>query len=259
MILVNSVQFWWTVGLFNNPKFLKCNMEQPFLSDITMHQCYITTSCTCSSLALLHLLLFLCFTFPSQQFRIQILKLAFAIRHLFICIFYGSIHIWWLTCVINLSKKKNPGPRPSTFQRFLICYWNLNSITVHSYVKIYLLKAYLSILKFYIVCLSETYLDPNVPLNDVNLKIQGYELVQSDQPSQHKRGGVCIYFRNSLPLKILNIHYLQESISFELQVGSKIYKFVFLYLSLSQTSDDFEKFTDNLELTLNILAESSSD
>ena len=107
--------------------------------------------------------------------------------------------------------------------------------------------------------MSETYLDPNVPLNDVNLKIQGYELVQSDQPSQHKRGGVCIYFRNSLPLKILNIHYLQESISFELQVGSKIYKFVFLYLSLSQTSDDFEKFTDNFELTLDILAESSSD
>ena len=66
-------------------------------------------------------------------------------------------------------------------------------------------------------------------------------------------------FRNSLPLKILNICYLQESISFEVKVGSKICKFVSLYQSPSQTSDDFEKFTDNFELTLDTLAESNSD
>ena len=130
---------------------------------------------------------------------------------------------------------------------------------MHPYVKISLLKAYLSIHKFDIVCLSETYLDPSVPLHDVNLEIQGYELVRSDHPSQHKRGGVCIYFRNSLPLKILNIHYLQESISFELQVGSKICKFVSLYQSPSQTSGNFEKFMDNFEVTLDTLAESNSD
>ena len=83
-------------------------------------------------------------------------------------------------------------------------------------MKTSILKAYLSAHKFDIACLSETYLDHSVPLHDVSLEIQGYELVGSDQPSQSKRGGVCIYFRNSLPLKILNIHYLQESISFEL-------------------------------------------
>ena len=107
--------------------------------------------------------------------------------------------------------------------------------------------------------MSEAYLDTSAPLHDVNLEIQGYELVQSDHPSQHKRGGVCIYFRNSLPLKILNIHYLQESISFELQVGSKICKFLSLCRSPSQISDGFEKFTDNFELTLDNLAGSNTD
>ena len=63
--------------------------------------------------------------------------------------------------------------------------------------------------------------------------MQGYELVRSDHLSQHKRGGLCFYFRNSLPLKILNVHYLQESISSELQVGSKKYEFVSLYQSPS--------------------------
>ena len=107
--------------------------------------------------------------------------------------------------------------------------------------------------------MSETYLDTSVPLRDINLEIQGYELVRSDHPSQHKRGGVCIYFRNSLPLKILNINYLQENITSELQVGSKIYNFVSLYWSPSQTSDDFEKLSGDFELTLDNLVESNSD
>ena len=246
---------------FQNPKFLKCNMNQSFFSDIKMCQCHITTSCTCSPLVLLHLVLFLRFIFRPRQSRIQILTLAFAIRLLFICIFYGSIHSWLHTRTIDLSNdiEKNPGLRPSFSQIFSISHRNLNSVTAHSYVKSSVLKAYLSIHKFYIVCLSETNLDPSVPLHDVNLEIQGDELVRSSHPSQHKRGGVCIYFRNSLSLKILNIHYLQESKSFELQVGSKICKFVSLYRSPSQTSADFEKFTDNFELTLDTLAGSNSD
>ena len=107
--------------------------------------------------------------------------------------------------------------------------------------------------------MSETYLDPCVPLHHVNLEIQGYKLFRSDHPSQQKRGGVCICFRNSLPLKILNIHYLRESVSFELQVGSKICKIVSLYWSPSQRSDNFEKFADNFELTIDTLVESNSD
>ena len=142
---VNSVQFRRTVGLFNNSKFLKCNMNQPFLSDITLRHCHITTFRTCSPLVLLHLVLFLRFIFRPRPSRIQILKLAFAIRLLFICIFYGSIHIWLYTRIIDLSGdiEKNPGPRHSSCENFLICHWNLNSVTAHSYVKISLLKAYL--------------------------------------------------------------------------------------------------------------------
>ena len=130
---------------------------------------------------------------------------------------------------------------------------------MHSYAKVSFLKAYLSRHKFDIVCLSGTYFDPSVPLHHVNLEIPDYELVRSDHPSQHKRGGVFIYLRNSYPLKILNIHYLQESIRFELQVGSKTCKFVSRYRSPSQTSDDFETFTDKFELTLDTLTQSNSD
>ena len=62
-----------------------------------------------------------------------------------------------------------------------------------------------------------------------------------------------MYFGNSLLKKILNI-----SISFELQVVSKIWKFASLYQSPSEPSDDFEEFIDDFELTLDTLAESNS-
>ena len=107
-----------------------------------------------------YLVLFLRFVCPPRQFRIQILKLAFAVRFLFICIFYSSIHIWLYTRTIDVSRdiEKNPGPRASSSQKFSICHWNLNNITGHSYVKISLLKGYFCIYKF--------------PLHNVNLEIQ---------------------------------------------------------------------------------------
>ena len=99
-------------------------MNQPFLSGITLRHCHITTFRTCSPLVLLYLVLFLRFISRLQPSRIQILKLAFAIRLLFICIFYGSIHIWLYTRIIDLSGdiEKNPGPRPSSSQNFSICH-----------------------------------------------------------------------------------------------------------------------------------------
>ena len=77
-----------------------------------------------------------------------------------------------------------------------------NSIAAHSFAKLVLLKAYNSIHKFGIICLSETYLDSSILHDDSNLEIPGYNLVRSDHPSNKKRGGVCIYYKSYLPLRI---------------------------------------------------------
>ena len=139
MMRVQSVQFRRTVGLFNNQKFLKHNMNQSFSSDITMRQYHTTTLRTFRLFTLVMFLLALVLRFisPPRQFRIQILKLAFLIRFLFIYIFYGSIYNWLYIPVIDLSGdiEKNPVTRPSSSQNISICHWNLKSITVHFYVK----------------------------------------------------------------------------------------------------------------------------
>ena len=54
---------------------------------------------------------------------------------------------------------------------------------------------------------------------------------------------------------LTNIKYLQESISVEMRIGEKRYKFVCFYRSPSQTNDEFESFLKNLEPTLDKICE----
>ena len=124
------------------------------------------------------------------------------------------------------------------------------SIAAHNFAKLVLLKAYNSVHKFDIICLSETYLDSNILPDDSNLKIPSYNLVCSDHPTNKKRGGVCIYYKSYLPLRIININYLNECVRFELMVGDKLCNFIALYRSPSQSQDLFKSFKENLELNL---------
>ena len=93
------------------------------------------------------------------------------------------------------------------------------------FTKVSLLSAYSSVHKFDIICLSETYLNSETPSDDENLEIAGYNLVREDHPSNSKRGGVCVYYKSSLPFRVINVKHLQESISFELRIGGKCCNF----------------------------------
>ena len=77
-------------------------------------------------------------------------------------------------------------------------------------------------------------------------------------PSNNKRGGICSYYKNFLPSRVLSSQYLQECINFELNIGGKICNFISLYRSPSQTQDEFEKFIDNLELNLETLCQNNT-
>ena len=96
-----------------------------------------------------------------------------------------------------------------------VCHWNLDSIYAHGYAKVSLLKSYITAHKMDIICLSETYLDPCMQSGNDNLEIPGYNLVRSDHPSDNKRGRVCICYKASLPLRVIEICFLQECITFD--------------------------------------------
>ena len=174
-----------------------------------------------------------------------------------------SIHsilpLWFYSILITLSGdvETNPGPKRNSTETFSFCHWNLNSISSHNYVKISLLKAYITVHKFDIICLSETYLDSSTRHDDENLEIPGYDIARADHPTNTKRGGVCIYYKKCLPLRVLNIIFLNECINFELRIGDKTCNFVVLYRSPSQSQDVFESFCENFERTLDNLAQNN--
>ena len=116
-----------------------------------------------------------------------------------------------------------------------------------------LLQAYNAVHKYDIICLSETCLNSSIPYNDDNLEIPGYNLICADHLSEDKHGGVCIYNKNTLPLKVLDIHILHECINFEIKIENKVCNFIVLYRLPSQSQDAFESFIDNLELNTDVI------
>ena len=99
----------------------------------------------------------------------------------------------------------NPGPKPNSCksQRFSICHWNLNSLIAHGFPKVSLSTTYLSFNKFDIVCLWEDFLNSEILTDDENLQIPGYSIAWVDHLSNTKFIGVYIYYKTSLPLKLL--------------------------------------------------------
>ena len=83
----------------------------------------------------------------------------------------------------------------------------------------------------------------------VLLTVTAYSIGYS-HPSNTKRVGVCVYYKAPLPLKLLDIKYLQECINLALIIGDNLCSFIIPYRSPSQTRDDFETFMKNIELNL---------
>ena len=164
--------------------------------------------------------------------------------------------IWVHALLIKLSGdiEMNPGPKPNPCHSFSICHWKLNSLTAHNYLKVSLLWAYVAIKKSAVVCLSETFLDSSNLSDDDSFDLPGYNIVRAKHPSNTEKGGVSICFKNSLPLKVLDIQLLQECIHFEIKIADKTYNFISLHRSPSQSKDESESFADNLELNFNSVA-----
>ena len=169
-------------------------------------------------------------------------------------------YFWFGSQIISLNGdiEINPGPKLNALNRCSsICHWNLNSISAHMFPKLSLLSVYISVHQFDIICLSQTYLNTKISSDDKNLERAGYNLVREDHPTNSKRGGVCVYYKSSLPFRVTSAKYLQESISFELRIGGKCCKFSCLYRSPSQTQDEFETFLKNFESTLDKIHENN--
>ena len=167
---VNAVQYKVTVGIFNNPKIIT-NLR------------FLLPSCSILSnnfpnydanyISLLFYIFLIAFLFSKGYVSKISTKLYISVFLLFNILL--GVFLWNCSCLIipNGDVEVNPGPQNSVSKCLPIYHLNLNSISAHDYSKLFLLKAYVSVHKFDIICLSETYLDSTVPLDDDSLVISG--------------------------------------------------------------------------------------
>ena len=142
----------------------------------------------------------------------------------------------------------NPGPKKLRNKSLSVCHWNLNNLTADNYSKLTQLKAYTSMYKHDFICLSETYLDSSKP--DSLLEINGNNLTRADHPDNIKRGGVCIYYKESLLVRVLSSPYLKEALLLEMIDNNKKIIVSVIYPSPSQNNREFNSFLSSFEQLL---------
>ena len=148
--------------------------------------------------------------------------------------------------------ESDPGPNRK-HKPLTCCHWNVNSLAAHKFLKKSSIEAYNSIHNYHFICISETYLDSTTNLDDKDLAIEGYNIIRADHPNNLKKGGVCIYYKESLAVKLINVNFLSECLLCEVTLDDKKGYIAVLYRSPSQNSSEFDNFLSGFENMLNLI------
>ena len=101
-----------------------------------------------------------------------------------------------------------------------------------------------------VICISESYLDSTVPL-DNSLSLYGCNLTHANHPYNVKRGGVCMYYRENVSLRIISASYFDQCLLCEVTFQNQKGYIAVIYCSQSQSCNEFEDFLFNLEKLIN--------
>ena len=72
-------------------------------------------------------------------------------------------------------------------------------------------------------------------------------------PSNSKRGDVCIYYGNFLHVGVSNFQYFHQCINIEVKIGDKLFHIIGFYRYPSKLQDVFEKSSEKNKLNLDSL------
>ena len=218
------------VGIFNAFEFqtqVKSNMKNPllFLKIFLLFINYIYAT-------LIYLISFSKFRFLTNILQLLDVEILFLLYIKILLYFCGDIEI-------------NPGPKRSSLT---FCPRNLNGVAAHEFIKVLLLLGYITECNFDIICLPETFLNSSLDSEDDRLKPEVYNLIRSDHPSGSKRGGVCVYYKEHIPLvRRDDLCTFSNCLVTEIHLQNEECFLTCLYQSPSQTQHEFENFCANLD------------
>ena len=114
-----------------------------------------------------------------------------------------------------------------------------------------MLEAYNVAHKYDVICISESNSDSAVSLDDNSFSLNGYNLTRADHPDNVKRGGICMYYKENLSLRIISTSYFDQCLLCEVTCQNEKGYIAVIYCSPSQSCSEFEDFLFNLEKLIN--------
>ena len=85
---------------------------------------------------------------------------------------------------------------------------------------------------------------------DKNIQLIGYNMIREDHPSNAKRGGVCIFYKETLGVRVVNLSNLTEYNICEVSIQNNKGYIGVVHRSPSQDVIEFQNFLSNFESIL---------
>ena len=126
--------------------------------------------------------------------------------------------------------------------------WNLNSIAKNNFERVQLIEAHNSIYNYDLISLCEMSLNEFTEISDPLLN--DYTFIPANHPDNVTHGGVGLFYKNYIPLKLRNDLAFCESIVAELKFGRKKIFFTVLHRSppYKYSSIQFNDFKSNFKV-----------
>ena len=167
---------------------------------------------------------------------------------------YQISAFWLFALLILLSYDIHPNPGPqhisSEFSNGFLsfCNWNLNTLSINNFSRVSLLEAHNSIFKYDIISLCETSLNEETTVPEGILP--GYQYHPLNHPDGRKNGGVGIFYKETLPLRVRTDLSFDECLVCELTFGRKKIFFTVFYRNPEHKAGSvgFEDFLTNFEI-----------
>ena len=124
--------------------------------------------------------------------------------------------------LISGKVEPNPGPNTSMKCNLSFAVWNLDSLPARDFARIPLIEALQSIYDFDMFGVCESMLNGNISNEDIVVSGFSPDPFRSDKGPIARNGGVCLYFKESLPIKErCDLEILPETIVAKIKLNRK--------------------------------------
>ena len=103
-------------------------------------------------------------------------------------------------------------------------------------------------------CISGTYFDFSILVDDKRIELDGYNLIMANHTNNTRTGGVCIYYKEFLVIKVLDVHFNNF---YYAKVQQKTRNDVCAMYRSSSQNNEFDEFLHSFENLPNNIAKSS--